>query len=223
MIENIICFAHRYTLTDANYIIVLLIFVVIVLVVMGCYSIRYNRIISQRNEQLRRILTALDNYRAIVGDGALSLDEQEAILKYKLKKTKEAQTVQKDGEQNFFVMMDARINKERPYTDPAFDQDALIKFMGVSRIRIPTERLIISTPYGLNTVHDSSLSIRMKKLSPSPRNVVLLAQTPSAAPSSSPWVSHLPNTATACLNYSRTNKAHSSRCSEKGTVSCIGY
>ena len=53
----------------------------------------------------------MDNYRAIVGDGALSLDEQEAILKYKLKKTKEAQTVQKEGEKNFFVMMDARINK----------------------------------------------------------------------------------------------------------------
>ena len=133
MIENIICFAHSYTLTDANNIIVLLIFVVIVLVVMGCYSIRYNRIISQRNEQLRRILTALDDYRAIVGDGALPLDEQEAILKCKLKKTKEAQSVKKDGEHNFFVMMDARINKERPYTDPAFDQDALIKFMGVSR------------------------------------------------------------------------------------------
>ena len=238
MIENIICFAHSYTLTDANLIIGLLILVVIILVVMGCYNIRYNRIISQRNEQLRRILTALDNYRAIVGDGALPLDEQEAILKYKLKKTKEAQPLKKDGEQNFFVMMDARINKEKPYTDPAFDQDALIKFMGVSRetfcnlvprykdpdrsverhsaiwcraIRIPTERLIISTPYGLNTVHDSSLSIRMKKLSPSPRNVVLLAQTPSTAPSSSPWVSHLPNTATACLNYSRTNKAHSKK------------
>lgn len=133
MIENIICFTHSYTLADANLIIVLLILVVIVLVVMGCYSIRYNRIISQRNEQLRRILTALDNYRAIVGDGVLSLDEQEAILKYKLKKTKEDQSVKKDGEHNFFVMMDARINKERPYTDPAFDQDALIKFMGVSR------------------------------------------------------------------------------------------
>ena len=131
--RDIICFAHGYTLADANLIIVLLILVVIVLVVIGCYSIRYNRIISQRNEQLRRILTALDDYRAIVGDGALSLDEQEAILKYKLKKTKETQTVQKDGEQNFFVMMDARINKERPYTNPAFDQDALIKFMGVSR------------------------------------------------------------------------------------------
>ena len=87
---GIICFAHGYTLAGANLIIVLLILVVIVLVVMGCYSIRYNRIISQRNEQLRRILTALDDYRAIVGDVALSLDEQEAILKYKLKKTKEA-------------------------------------------------------------------------------------------------------------------------------------
>lgn len=75
----------------------------------------------------------MDNYRAIVGDGVLSLDEQEAILKYKLKKTKEALPLKKDGEQNFFVMMDARINKERPYTDPTFDQDALIKFMGVSR------------------------------------------------------------------------------------------
>ena len=133
MIENIICFAYRYTLANANYIIVLLILVVIVLVVMGWYSIRYNRIISQLNEQLRRILMALDNYRAIVGDGVLSFDEQEAILKYKLKKTKEAQPLKKDGEQNFFVMMDARINKERPYTDPTFDQDALIKFMGVSR------------------------------------------------------------------------------------------
>lgn len=133
MIETITCFSHRYTLADANQIIVLLILVVIVLIVMGCYSIRYNRIISQRNEQLRRILTALDNYRAIVGDGVLSLDEQEAILKYKLKKTKEALPLKKDGEQNFFVMMDARINKERPYTDPTFDQDALIKFMGVSR------------------------------------------------------------------------------------------
>ena len=54
-------------------------------------------------------------------------------MKYKLKKTKEAQPLKKDGEQNFFVMMDTRINKEKPYTDPAFDQDALIKFMGVSR------------------------------------------------------------------------------------------
>lgn len=133
MTENIICFVHRYTLEDANYIIVSLILIVIALIVIGCHNIHNNRIISQRNEQLQRILTALDDYRAIVGNGVLSLDEQEAMLKLKLTKTKEVQAVQKDGEQNFFVMMDARINKEKPFTDPSFDQEALIKFMGVSR------------------------------------------------------------------------------------------
>lgn len=133
MIENNICFVHSYTLEDANLIIVLLILIVIALIVIGCYNIRDNRIISQRNEQLQRILTALDDYRAIVGNGDLSHDEQEAKLMYKLTKTKEVQAVKKDGEQNFFVMMDARINKEKPYKDPSFDQDALIKFMGVSR------------------------------------------------------------------------------------------
>lgn len=132
MKESIICFAHGYTLADANHIIVILIFIVIILILMGCYSIRYNRIISQRNEQLRRILTALDDYRAMVGKGVLSLDEQEEILKNNLTKTKKAKEVQKDEEQNFFVMMDARINKEKPFTDPDFDHDALIKFMGVS-------------------------------------------------------------------------------------------
>jgi len=132
MKESIICFAHGYTLADANHIIVILIFIVIILILMGCYSIRYNRIISQRNEQLRRILTALDDYRAMVGEGVLSLDEQEDILKNNLTKTKKAKEVQKDEEQNFFVMMDARINKEKPFTDPDFDHDALIKFMGVS-------------------------------------------------------------------------------------------
>ena len=28
--------------------------------------------------------------------------------------------------------MDARVNKEKPFTDPDFDQEALIQFMGVS-------------------------------------------------------------------------------------------
>ena len=127
------CYAGRYTLADANIIIVILIFIVIALIVMGCYSIRYNRIISQRNEQLRRILTALDEYRAIVGDEVLTLDEQEEILKKKLPKPKKKKVIQKDDEHNYFVMMDARINKEKPFTDPDFDQEALIQFMGVSR------------------------------------------------------------------------------------------
>ena len=126
------CYAHGYTLVEANTIIVVLVFIVIVLVVVGCYSLYYNRIISQRNEQLRRILKALDDYRAIVGDEVLSLDEQEEMVKNKLPKPKKAKVVQKDEDQSFFVKMDARINKERPFTDPDFDHDALVKFMGVS-------------------------------------------------------------------------------------------
>ena len=133
LLATLSSYANRYTLADANIIIVILIFIVIALIVMGCYSIRYNRIISQRNEQLRRILTALDNYRAIVGDEVLTLDEQEEILKKKLPKPKKKKVIQKDDEHNYFVMMDARINKEKPFTDPDFDQDALIQFMGVSR------------------------------------------------------------------------------------------
>ena len=126
------CFANGYTLADANHIIVILIVIVIVLVVLGGYSLYHNRVISQRNEQLRRILTALDNYRAIVGDEALSLDEQEEVLKKKLSKPKKVKVVKKGEEQSFFVKMDARINKEKPFTDPNFDHDALVEFMGVS-------------------------------------------------------------------------------------------
>ena len=127
-----VCYAHGYTLADANHIIVILIIIVIALIGVGGYFLHYNRIFSQRNEQLRRILTALDDYRALVNDGALSLDEQEEALKKKLQMSKKVNVVQKDEKPNFFVMMDARINKERPFTDPDFDHDALIKFMGVS-------------------------------------------------------------------------------------------
>lgn len=126
------CFANGYTLAVANNIIVILMIIVIALIVIGGYSLYHNRVVSQRNEQLRRILTALDDYRAIVGDEAMSLDEQEKILMKKLSKSKEGKVVQKGEEQSFFVKMDARINKEKPFTDPDFDQDALVKFLGVS-------------------------------------------------------------------------------------------
>ena len=126
------CYASGNSMAVANSIIVILIIIVIALVVMGCYGLYYTKTIRQRNEQLRRILTALDDYRAIVGDEALSLDEQEEILKDKLSKPKKAKAAPKGEEQSFFVKMDARINKEKPFTDPDFDQDALIKFMGVS-------------------------------------------------------------------------------------------
>ena len=113
------CYASGYTLAVANNIIFILLAIVIVLIVIGCYGIHYNRIISQRNEQLRRILTALDDYRALVSD--------EAHAPVVLKESKA-----KEPEQSFFVKMDARINKERPYTNPDFDQDKLAKFMEVS-------------------------------------------------------------------------------------------
>ena len=126
------CYANGFTLADANYIIVILIVIVIVLAVLEGYSLYHNRVITQRNEQLRRILTALDDYRAMVGDEFLSLDEQEDILKNKLSKHKKDKVVKKDEEQSFFVKMDARVNKEKPFTDPDFDHYALVEFMGVS-------------------------------------------------------------------------------------------
>jgi hypothetical protein len=126
------CHACGYTLADANHIIEILVIVVIALIVLGCYSLHHNRTISQRNEQLRRILKALDDYRAIVGDEVLSQDVRDEVLKYGQSKPKDVKVIQKDGEQNFFVMMDARVNKEKPFTDPDFDHDALVKFMGVT-------------------------------------------------------------------------------------------
>ena len=114
------CYASGYTLAVANNIIVILLVIVIALILIEVYSLHCNKIISQRNEQLRRILTALDDYRATVTDKSLKPAQQE-----------EATT--KDEEQNFFVKMDARVNNEKPFTDPDFDQDALVKFMGVSR------------------------------------------------------------------------------------------
>ena len=127
------CYASGYTLAAANHIIVLLIVIVIALAVMGAYSLRHNKVISQRNEQLRRILTALDDYRAIVTDQTLSLDKQEEMVKDKLSKPEKAKVAQKVEEPSFFVKMDTRVNKEKPFTDPDFDQEALIKFMGVDR------------------------------------------------------------------------------------------
>ena len=102
------CYASEYTLAEANSIIVILIIIVIALIVFGCYSIRYNRIISRRNEQMHRILTVLNEYRELVGDEVLSLDEKEEALKKKLQMPKKAiaTVVQKEEKPSFSVMMD---------------------------------------------------------------------------------------------------------------------
>ena len=128
--------SHIYTLAEADSIIAILVVIVIVLLVLGGVGLRQSRIIRQRNEQLRRILNALDDYRAIVGDGNLSLDEQEEMVMKKSEQKptpKTAKAIPLDEEHAFFVKMDARVNKEKPFTDPDFDYYALIKFMGVSQ------------------------------------------------------------------------------------------
>ena len=126
------CYASEYTLADANNIIVILIILVLALIGFGGYSLYYSRKINRRNEQMRRILTALDDYRAMMAEEALSLDNHEMFLLHQPEKPKGVKVDKKDANHNFFVMMDARINKEKPYTDPDFDHEALVKFMGVS-------------------------------------------------------------------------------------------
>ena len=125
------CHAQALTLAEADTIIIVLLVVVILLLVLGGFGLHYNRIISRRNEQLLRILNALDDYRAIVADGALSLDEQEEVLKVQQQKSKTTKSVQTDGSQTFYVKMDARVNKEKPFTNPGFNQQLLADFMGV--------------------------------------------------------------------------------------------
>ena len=125
------CHARALTLAEADAIIVILVIAVIVLLVLGGFGLHYNRVISRRNEQLLRILNALDDYRAIVGNGALSLDEQEEAMKQQQSKQNAAEAEQVDEGRAFYVKMDARVNKEKPFTDPDFDQQALADFMGV--------------------------------------------------------------------------------------------
>ncbi|MCR5316335.1 MAG: helix-turn-helix domain-containing protein [Bacteroidaceae bacterium] len=129
------CHAHALTLAEADGIIVVLVAIVIVLLVMGSVVLRQSRTLKQRNEQLRRILNALDEYRAIVGNGELALDVQEEMVKKKqsASKMKTTKADSMDEKHAFYVKMDARVNKEKPFTDPDFDYYALIEFMGVSR------------------------------------------------------------------------------------------
>ena len=125
------CHAQTLSLAEADIIIVILLFVVILLLMLGGFGLHHDKVVSRRNEQLHRILNALNDYRAIVGDGALSLDEEEEMMKIKQPKPKAAKAVLMDEGQTFFVKMDARMNKEKPFTDPNFDQQSLAEFMEV--------------------------------------------------------------------------------------------
>ena len=68
-----------------------------------------------------------------MGVGELSLDEQEeAVMKKQSKlKAKAVKAIPTGEGQSFFVKMDARINKEKPFKDPYFDQKSLAEFMEV--------------------------------------------------------------------------------------------
>ena len=90
LLATTFCHASSLTLAEADAIIVVLIIVVFLLLILGGISLYYNKVVSRRNEQLLRILNALDNYRAIVADGALSLDKQEEMIKKTQSKLKKA-------------------------------------------------------------------------------------------------------------------------------------
>ena len=80
LLSTSFCHARALTIAEADTIIMILSFIVILLLVLGSISLHYNKVFSRRNEQLHRILNALDDYRAIVGDGALSLDEPASVV-----------------------------------------------------------------------------------------------------------------------------------------------
>ena len=61
----------------------------------------------------------------------MSLDEQEEAVMKKQPKPKAGKVVPLDENQAFFVKMDARVNKEKPFTNPTFNQQSLAEFMEV--------------------------------------------------------------------------------------------
>ena len=126
-----ICHAHSLTLKEADSIIILLLFVVIALIVVIVVGRRQHKISLRREEQLLRILNMLDEYRAMMADGVLTLDEQEELMKRYQPEVKKAKVISIDERKAFYVKMDARVNKEKPFTDPDFNQQALADFMEV--------------------------------------------------------------------------------------------
>jgi len=127
------CQARSYTLEEADVIIVMLLLFVILLLVLGGVSLYYNRIISQRNEKLRRILNGLEAYREMMDDKPLAILEQKEEEPESHPKTKTAKVAYINEGQKLFVEMDARMTKEKPFTDPSFDHQSLIRFLGVEQ------------------------------------------------------------------------------------------
>ena len=93
-----ICHAHSLTLKEADSIIILLLFVVIALIVVIVVGRRQHKISLRREEQLLRILNMLDEYRAMMADGVLTLDEQEELMKRYQPEVKKAKVISIDEE-----------------------------------------------------------------------------------------------------------------------------
>jgi len=127
--------AQHHTLAEAENIIIILLIIVILLLIIGAIILHYNRIIRQRNKKLRRILNGLEAYRKMIEDKALPLPEQENVVVKPKKSPKEklAKGTNMDDGQKFFVNMDALMTKEKPFTNPDFDHNELIKLMGVTQ------------------------------------------------------------------------------------------
>lgn len=99
-----------------------LIILVILFLALGGLTLHYNRIISQRNVKLRRILNGLEAYRKM-------MDSQ---IEHSLDTPKNPQnTSPLDEGQRFFVKMDAKMSIEKPFLDPSFDHNDLVHFSGV--------------------------------------------------------------------------------------------
>jgi len=128
------CYAESFNIAKAEATIMILTFIVILLLVMGGVILYYNRIISQRNEKLRRILHGLEAYRNMMNDAHPIVEKEKKKQNAKERKgngpTKEMAS---DSGQQFFVEMDRRMTNEKPFTDPDFDHQALIRFLGVTQ------------------------------------------------------------------------------------------
>ena len=106
--------AHRQTIT-----IIALSSFVLLLILMGAAILYFTKKIRQRNKKLLRILNALEAYRNIMAEQTDKSEQKPTKVKAL------------EEEQRMFVEIDARVTNERPFTDPDFDHESLIKFSGI--------------------------------------------------------------------------------------------
>lgn len=113
-----------------NLLINWLVAALILLAIIMAIVIYYSHIIRKRNEKLRRVLNGLEAYRKMM----MEQTEENVLPK------KSAEESALDESRRLFVEMDAKITRERPFTDPNFGHEELIKFTGVEKERF--ERMI---------------------------------------------------------------------------------